>query len=61
VTVMNRSFLISNEVYAAMCACGFTGMIRTYSDDCLQRGDVLALLGVLLLAVGLFFLGGALL
>ncbi|RAQ97198.1 energy-coupling factor transporter transmembrane component T [Thermogemmatispora tikiterensis] len=61
VTLMNCSFQMSNEVYAAMCARGFTGTIRSYSDYRLQRGEVLALLGALLLAVGLFFLGRALL
>ncbi|MBX5451800.1 cobalt ECF transporter T component CbiQ [Thermogemmatispora sp.] len=57
VTLMNRSFQMSNEVYAAMCARGFTGTIRTYSDYRLRTGDVLAFLGTALLAIGLFFLG----
>ncbi|WP_069806246.1 cobalt ECF transporter T component CbiQ [Thermogemmatispora onikobensis] len=61
VTLMNRSFQMSNEVYAAMCARGFTGTIRTYSDYRLRSGDILALLGAALLAIGLFFLGRVLL
>ena len=36
---MSRSFKMSNDVYAAMLARGFTGEIRTYSRYRMRRAD----------------------
>jgi cobalt/nickel transport system permease protein len=60
VNLMNRSFQMSSEVYAAMCSRGFTGGVRTYSDYHMKRSDVLVLLATGCLALLLFFLGGIL-
>ncbi len=57
-TLMNRSFQMSSDVYAAMCARGFRGTIRTYSAYHMTRADWLALLGAFALALAIFFLGG---
>ena len=36
-TLMSRSFKMSNDVYAAMLARGFTGEIRTYTPTACTR------------------------
>lgn len=41
--LMSRSFKMSNDVYSAMLARGFTGEIRTYSTYRMQASDWLAL------------------
>lgn len=56
--LMNRSFKMSSDVYAAMCARGFTGEIRTYSSYRMTTTDWMALLGSLCLALAVFILGG---
>jgi cobalt/nickel transport system permease protein len=43
--LMNRSFKMSNEVYAAMMARGFTGAVRTYQTYRMTARDWLALGG----------------
>ena len=40
-----RAFKMSNDVYAAMMARGFTGEMRVYNDGRLAVSDWLALLG----------------
>jgi cobalt/nickel transport system permease protein len=47
----SRSFKMSNDVYAAMMARGFTGEMRTWSDYRMTAPDWLALGGAVLLAV----------
>jgi cobalt/nickel transport system permease protein len=49
--LMSRSFKMSNDVYAAMLARGFTGEIRTYSTYRMRASDWLALAGTLVVAV----------
>src|SRR5262249_33793478 len=49
--LLNRSFKMSNEVYAAMAARGFTGEIRTYQTYRMQSADWIALLLAVALAV----------
>jgi cobalt/nickel transport system permease protein len=56
--LMNRSFKMSSDVYAAMCARGFKGEMRTYSAYSMRPSDWLALLGACALALVLFLLGG---
>jgi cobalt/nickel transport system permease protein len=51
-TLMNRSFKMSNDVYAAMMARGFTGTVRTYSSYRMAWRDWLALGTACGLAVG---------
>ncbi|HEY2595852.1 MAG TPA: cobalt ECF transporter T component CbiQ, partial [Chloroflexota bacterium] len=46
----SRSFKMSNDVYAAMLARGFTGEIRTYSTYRMQATDWQALFGTLVVA-----------
>jgi cobalt/nickel transport system permease protein len=41
--LMNRSFKMSNEVYAAMLARGFTGQMRSFNTFRMGRGDWAAL------------------
>jgi cobalt/nickel transport system permease protein len=48
--LMSRSFKMSNDVYAAMLARGFTGEIRTYSTYRMQGSDWLALVATLVVA-----------
>ncbi|HET7080864.1 MAG TPA: cobalt ECF transporter T component CbiQ [Chloroflexia bacterium] len=48
-SLLNRSFKMSNDVYAAMMARGFTGAIRSYTTYRMQTADWVALAG----AVGL--------
>jgi cobalt/nickel transport system permease protein len=48
--LMSRSFKMSNDVYAAMLARGFTGEIRTYTTYRMHATDWQALAGTLVLA-----------
>jgi len=48
---MNRSFKMSNDVYAAMAARGFTGEIRSYSDYHMTATDWIALVATIGVAV----------
>ena len=41
--LMSRSFKMSNDVYAAMLARGFSGEMRTYSTYRMRARDWLAL------------------
>ena len=56
-SLMNRSFKMSNDVYAAMAARGFTGQIRTYSAYCMTPADWLALLVSVCIAVAAILAG----
>ncbi len=49
--LVSRSFKMSNDVYAAMMARGFTGEIRAYSSYRMTARDWLALAGAILIAV----------
>jgi cobalt/nickel transport system permease protein len=49
--LMSRSFKMSNDVYAAMLARGFTGEIRTYSTYRMRSSDWVALAATLVVAV----------
>ncbi len=49
--LMNRSFKMSNDVYAAMSARGFTGVIRSYSAYHMMVSDWIALLVSISVAV----------
>jgi cobalt/nickel transport system permease protein len=49
--LMSRSFKMSNDVYAAMLARGFTGEIRTYTTFRMRKADWFALAATLLIAV----------
>jgi cobalt/nickel transport system permease protein len=48
--LMSRSFKMSNDVYAAMLARGFTGEIRTYSTYRMRASDWVAVAATLLVA-----------
>ncbi len=52
--LMNRSFAMSNDVYAAMLARGFSGQIRTYSAYRMTARDWLWLVGAVAIGVGAF-------
>ena len=56
-SLINRSFKMSNDVYAAMIARGFHGEVRTYNAYHMTAKDWLALAGALILAVIAFTLG----
>ena len=56
-SLMNRSFQMSNDVYAAMAARGFTGQIRTYSAYRMTPADWLALLVSVCIAVAAILAG----
>jgi cobalt/nickel transport system permease protein len=43
--LMSRSFKMSNDVYSAMLARGFTGEIRTYTTYRMRQSDWMALFG----------------
>ena len=49
--LMNRSFKMSNDVYAAMVARGFTGTIRTFQAYRMRSADWWALAGASLVGV----------
>lgn len=55
--LMSRSFRMSNEVYAAMLARGFTGEMRAYNAFAMRRADWLALGGTIALSVSLVWAG----
>ena len=55
--LMSRAFKMSNDVYAAMLARGFTGEVRTYATYRLRAPDVAALAGVAVLAVAAVLAG----
>ncbi|GCE16047.1 cobalt ECF transporter T component CbiQ [Tengunoibacter tsumagoiensis] len=57
-SLMHRSFRMSNEVYAAMMARGFTGQIRSYSAYRMRWLDWLALGISFLLSIVLVISGG---
>jgi len=56
-SLMNRSFKMSSEVYAAMAARGFTGEVRTYSLYQMTVHDWLALVGAVVVALLIFVVG----
>jgi cobalt/nickel transport system permease protein len=49
--LVNRSIKMSNDVYAAMAARGFTGSIRSFQADRMGMADWLSLAGAVALAV----------
>ena len=55
--LMSRSFKMSNDVYAAMLARGFTGQIRTYTTYRMQTADWLALLAACVVAAATLPMG----
>jgi cobalt/nickel transport system permease protein len=55
--LMNRSFKMSNDVYAAMSARGFTGEIRSYSAYHMTMTDWIALVGSIGVAVAAIVAG----
>ncbi|HET8841028.1 MAG TPA: cobalt transporter CbiM, partial [Ktedonobacteraceae bacterium] len=55
--LLNRSFKMSNDVYAAMAARGFTGEIRTYQAYRMQANDWIALFLAVVVAVALVVAG----
>ncbi len=55
--LMNRSFKMSSDVYAAMTARGFTGEVRTYRSYHMTPHDWLALAGTVVVALLIFLLG----
>lgn len=57
--LLQRSFKLSNDVYTAMLARGFTGAMRTYQSYHLRSSDWLTLIATLILAFALSFLGTA--
>lgn len=54
---LNRAFKMSNDVYAAMLARGFTGVVRTYSSYRMRARDWQAL-AIALVVAGLAWLVG---
>ncbi len=56
-SLMNRSFKMSNDVYAAMAARGFKGEVRTYNTYRMSSADWLAVGGTVCIAIALFMLG----
>ena len=55
--LMSRAFKMSNDVYAAMLARGFTGEVRTYATYRLRASDLAALGGVAVVAVAAVLAG----
>ena len=55
--LMNRSFKMSNDVYVAMLARGFTGEIRSYSAYHMIAADWIALVGSIGIAIAAFIAG----
>jgi len=49
--LLNRSVKMSNDVYAAMVARGFSGTIRTFADYRMTRDDWAALAGTVAIAI----------
>lgn len=56
-SLMQRSFQMSNEVYAAMAARGFKGEFYAYHDDQMKAVDWFAISGAILLGLVVFLLG----
>lgn len=56
-SLMNRSFKMSSDVYAAMAARGFTGEVRTYSSYHMTARDWFALLSAVGVALLVFIIG----
>jgi energy-coupling factor transporter transmembrane protein EcfT len=56
-TQMNRAFKMSNDVYAAMLARGFTGRVQTYSAYRMTPADWAALAGAGGLALAALLVG----
>jgi cobalt/nickel transport system permease protein len=56
-SLMNRSFKMSNDVYAAMTARGFGGEVRSYNAYRMTTPDWIALVGATCIAVAIFLLG----
>jgi cobalt/nickel transport system permease protein len=56
-SLMNRSFKMSTDVYAAMAARGFKGEVRTYSAYRMTTRDWAALVGAVCLALAILVLG----
>jgi cobalt/nickel transport system permease protein len=56
-TQMNRAFKMSNDVYAAMLARGFTGRVQTYSAYRMTRADWVALGGAVIVALAALLVG----
>ena len=55
--LMSKAFKMSNDVYAAMLARGFTGEVRTYATYRFRASDLAALGGVAGLAVAALLAG----
>jgi cobalt ECF transporter T component CbiQ len=58
--LLNRSVKMSNDVYAAMVARGFSGSIRTFADYRMTRADWTALTGTVVIAVAAVLAQGGL-
>ena len=56
-SLMHRAFQMSNDVYAAMLARGFTGTIRSYTTFRLRFTDWLALAGAVIVATATILTG----
>ncbi|HEY7414968.1 MAG TPA: hypothetical protein VH593_07235, partial [Ktedonobacteraceae bacterium] len=59
-SLMNRSFKMSHDVYAAMAARGFTGQLRSYQVPRMRFTDWLAVVLALVLAGATVIAGYAL-
>ncbi len=55
--LMNRSFKMSNDVYAAMAARGFNGEVRSYNAYHMTRRDWFALVATFCVTLAVFLLG----
>ena len=55
--LLNRSFKMSNDVYAAMLARGFTGRVQSYNTYHMRAADWLALLAALAVAAAGLLIG----
>ncbi|HUS15558.1 MAG TPA: cobalt transporter CbiM [Chloroflexia bacterium] len=55
--LLNRSFKMSNDVYSAMMARGFTGTVRTYNTYRMRSADWGAVAGALALAALVWLVG----
>ena len=56
-SLLNRSFKMSNDVYAAMLARGFTGRVQSYNTYHMRAGDWLAVLAALAIAAAGLLIG----
>jgi cobalt/nickel transport system permease protein len=54
-SLMHRSFKMSNDVYAAMLARGFTGEIRSYSQFHFTAGDFSAIALAIVFSISIIF------